>query len=69
MIIGIVSDHSLTYTHLFRVKFTAYFSFVTFSLNYHNFHTNFAINPSVTSSLCSVLGCGIAVFSHFLTLF
>ena len=48
--------------HLFRVKCTMHFSFVTFSLNYHDFYTNFPVNPSVTSSHCFLQGCHIAVF-------
>ena len=51
--------------HLFRVYFTAHFSFVTFSLNYHDFYINFPINPSVTSSFCSLQGCDIAAFGTF----
>ena len=39
-----------------------HFSFVTFSLNYYDFYTNFPENPSVTSSHCFLQGYDIAVF-------
>ena len=37
----------------------------TFHLNYYDFNTNFPINPFVTSSLCSLQTCHIAVFGIF----